>query len=209
MILYQALSAYQILECMVHRQMYYRDRKCVLILGDYIKERMPRYFELETKRFFNEVYLFRFGGYRGSEEEIIRQVGEELARSIPYRPQDFERILIAGIHTYLQVYLLSEGISFEMFEDGSGALSRPWVLAQIHQKRRAGAVRPHREIRTLRPHQSPDHKEVLRHGCPGAGLFGSQSGGFSGHGGIPQTARAAAGGDPVHFPGSEAFGAGG
>ena len=138
MILYQALSAYQILECMVHRQMYYRDRKCVLILGDYIKERMPRYFELETKRFFNEVYLFRFGGYRGSEEEIIRQVGEELARSIPYRPQDFERILIAGIHTYLQVYLLSEGISFEMFEDGSGALSRPWVLAQIHQKSAPG-----------------------------------------------------------------------
>ena len=134
MILYQALSAYQILECMVHRQIYYRDRKCVLILGDYIKERMPRYFELETKRFFNEVYLFRFGGYRGTEEEIIRQVGEELARSIPYRPQDFEKILIAGIHTYLQVYFLSEGISFEMFEDGSGALSRPRVLAEIHRK---------------------------------------------------------------------------
>lgn len=138
MILYQALSAYQILECMVHRQIYYRDRKCVLILGDYIKERMPRYFELETRRFFNEVYLFRFGGYRGTEEEIIRQVGEELARSIPYRPQDFEKILIAGIHTYLQVYFLSEGISFEMFEDGSGALSRPRVLAEIHRKSAPG-----------------------------------------------------------------------
>ena len=123
---------------MVHRQIYYRDEKCVLLLGTYIKERMPRYFELETKHFFDEVYLFRFGGYRGSEEEIIRQVGEELARSIPYRAQDFERILIAGIHTYLQVYLLSEGISFEMFEDGSGALSRPWVLAQIHQKSAPG-----------------------------------------------------------------------
>ena len=48
MILYQALSAYQILECMVHRQIYYRDEKCVLLLGTYIKERMPRYFELET-----------------------------------------------------------------------------------------------------------------------------------------------------------------
>lgn len=134
MILYQALSAYQILECMVHRQIYYRDRKCVLILGTYIKERMPLYFELETKKFFNEVYLFRFGGYRGTEEEIIRQVGEELRRSIPYRPEDFEKILIAGIHTYLQVYLLAEGISFEMFEDGSGALSRPRVLAEIHRK---------------------------------------------------------------------------
>ena len=134
MILYQALSAYQILECMVHRQIYYRDKKCVLLLGTYIKERMPRYFELETGHFFDEVYLFRFGGYRGTEEEIICQVGEEFRRSIPYKIEDFEKIIIAGIHTYLQVYLLSQGISFEMFEDGSGALSRPRVLADIHRK---------------------------------------------------------------------------
>ena len=73
MILYQALSSYQILECIVHRQVYYREEKCILILGTYITERMPRYRELETKKLFDEVYLFRFGGYRGSEEEIIRQ----------------------------------------------------------------------------------------------------------------------------------------
>lgn len=134
MILYQALSAYQILECMVHRQIYYRDKKCILLLGTYIKERMPRYFELETKGFFDEVYLFRFGGYRGTEKEILEQVEEELRKSIPYKAENFEKILIAGIHTYLQVYLLSRGISFEMFEDGSGALSRPEILADIHRK---------------------------------------------------------------------------
>lgn len=66
MILYQALSSYQILECIVHRQVYYREEKCILILGTYITERMPRYRELETKKLFDEVYLFRFGGYRGS-----------------------------------------------------------------------------------------------------------------------------------------------
>lgn len=134
MILYQALSSYQILECMVHRQIFYKDKKCVLILGTYIRERMPRYWELETKGFFDEVYLFRFGGYKGSEDEIIRQVGEELEHSIPYGLTKFDKILAAGIHTYLQVYMISQGIPFEMFEDGSGALSRPWVLADIHKK---------------------------------------------------------------------------
>lgn len=134
MILYQALSSYQILECIVHRQIYHRKEKCILILGTYITERMPRYRELETKGLFDEVYLFRFGGYRGSEDEIIRQVGEELRRTIPYRLPDFDRILAAGIHTWLQVYLISENIPFEMFEDGSGALSRPWILAEIHRK---------------------------------------------------------------------------
>ena len=46
----------------------------------------------------------------------------------------FEKILAAGIHTYLQVYMAFRGIPFEMFEDGSGALSRPWILADIHRK---------------------------------------------------------------------------
>ncbi|WP_418451058.1 hypothetical protein, partial [Blautia sp.] len=134
MILYQALSSYQILECMVHRQVFYKDQKCILILGTYIRERMPKYWELETKGFFDEVYLFRFGGYRGSEDEIIRQVEEELKVSLPYALEDFEKILAAGIHTYLQVYMAFRGIPFEMFEDGSGALSRPWILADIHRK---------------------------------------------------------------------------
>lgn len=134
MILYQALSSYQILECMIHRQVFYKEKKCILILGTYIRERMPNFWELETKGFFDEVYLFRFGGYKGSEDEIIRQVEEELKISIPYDLQEFEKILAAGIHTYLQVYMISQGIPFEMFEDGSGALSRPQILADIHKK---------------------------------------------------------------------------
>ena len=101
MILYQALSSYQILECIVHRQVYHREEKCILILGTYITERMPRYRELETKKLFDEVYLFRFGGYRGSGEEIIRETGEELRRTLPYDIRSFEKILAAGIHTYL------------------------------------------------------------------------------------------------------------
>ena len=76
MILYQALSSYQILECMIHRQVFYQDKKAVLILGSYITERMPWYRELETRGFFDHVFLFRFGGYRGSEKEILRQVEE-------------------------------------------------------------------------------------------------------------------------------------
>ena len=134
MILYQALSSYQILECILHRQIYYRDKKAVLILGSYITERMPWYRELENRRFFDQVFLFRFGGYRGTEEEILGQVEEEYKRAIPYAPEEFEKLLIAGIHTYLQVWLISREIPFEMFEDGSGALSRPWILADIHKK---------------------------------------------------------------------------
>lgn len=134
MILYQALSSYQILECIIHRQVFYRDKQAVLLLGNYINERMPWYQELESRGFFDQIFLFRFGGYKGTEEEILGQIEKEYQKTIPYAPEEFEKLLIAGIHTYLQVWLISKEISFEMFEDGSGALSRPWVLADIHKK---------------------------------------------------------------------------
>ncbi len=134
MILYQALSSYQILECILHRQVFYREKKAVLILGNYITERMPWYRELESRGFFDQIFLFRFGGYKGTEEGILCQVAEEYKNTIPYAPEEFEKLLIAGIHTYLQAWFVSRKISFEMFEDGSGALSRPWILADIHKK---------------------------------------------------------------------------
>ncbi len=134
MILYQALSSYQILECMIHRQVFHKEEKCVLLLGTFITERMPQYREIRTRGFFQEIYLFPFGGYKGSEKEILEKVEQELKRVLPYDIREFQEILAAGIHTYLEMYLLAQGIPFSMFEDGSGALSRPEILGEIHRK---------------------------------------------------------------------------
>ena len=133
MILYQALSSYQILECMLHRYFFYPNEHAVLLLGTYITERMPDYLSLHTQGFFDEICLFQFGGAGGKEEQILEKMEKELKKALPWKLTDFDRIFIAGIHTYLQVYMLHSGISFEMFEDGSGALSRPRILADIHR----------------------------------------------------------------------------
>ena len=133
-ILYQALSTYQILECIILRQVFYREKQAGRLLGNYINERMPWSQKLESRGFFDQIFLFRFGGYKGTEEEILGQIEKEYQKTIPYAPEEFEKLLIAGIHTYLQVWLISKAISFEMFEDGSGALSRPLVFADIYKK---------------------------------------------------------------------------
>ncbi len=132
MIIYQALSTYQILECIEHRYLFHRDEKCALILGDYIKERFSHYRDLQ--QFFDEIYLFRFGGYNGNAQQILEQVEAEYNKTIPYPLDEVEQFHMAGIHTVLQMLMLERNISFEMFEDGSGALSRPWVLADITKK---------------------------------------------------------------------------
>jgi len=132
MIIYQALSTYQILECIEHRYLFHRDEKCALILGDYIRERFSHYQDMQ--QFFDEIYLFRFGGYHGNTEQILEQVEVEYNKTVPYSLEEVEQFHIAGIHTVLQMLMLEKNIAFEMFEDGSGALSRPWILADITKK---------------------------------------------------------------------------
>lgn len=134
MILYQALSSYQILECIVHRLTFHADEEADLLLGNYILERMPQYREAKERGFFDRVLLFRYGGYRGEEDKIVKEVREEFRSVTGRRAEDYDKIYAAGIHTWLQVQWARDGICFAMFEDGSGALSRPWILSDIHRK---------------------------------------------------------------------------
>ena len=122
MIIYQALSTYQILECIEHRCLFHKDEKCVILLGDYIKERFSNYKDISE--FFDEFYLFKYGGYGGNREQILQAVEAEYNATIPYPLTENLEFYIAGIHTYLQMLMLDKEIPFAMFEDGSGALSR-------------------------------------------------------------------------------------
>ena len=134
MIVYQALSTYQILECMEHKKIFHEKEKAVILLGTYIVEKYPNYKKIEEYGFFDEVYLFNFGGIEPKEESIINTVESRLKNLLQFDIKNAEKIYIAGIHTYLALYLVLKNITFSMFEDGSGALSRPWVLAEITEK---------------------------------------------------------------------------
>ena len=171
MILYQALSSYQILECIVHRLTFHSGEKAELMLGNYILERMPQYREAATRGFFDRVLLFRYGGYRGDEEKILKEVREEFLSVCGRRAEEYDKIYAAGIHTWLQVQWAREGISFAMFEDGSGALSRPWILSDIHKKSSPDRQRAVGKIPSVRSYQSGDHGENLRYPVPESRIF--------------------------------------
>lgn len=134
MIIYQALSTYQILECIEHRKIFHKHEEAVLILGTYIVEKFPYYKKIQEFKFFDNVYLFDFGGVVAQEDKVIETMEKRVKETFPFDFLNVDKIYIAGIHTYLSLYLISKNIRFSMFEDGSGALSRPWVLAEITQK---------------------------------------------------------------------------
>lgn len=125
MVLYHAVSSYQLLEVILHRMVEETRERAVLLLPDFIVKKYPWYQKLRRKLFFDEVYLFPYSAILHREEEQIRQdVRRQYERLVPHSLQDFSRIYIAGAHFYFSLYVIACKRPFIFLEDGAGMLSR-------------------------------------------------------------------------------------
>ena len=129
MVLYHAVSSYQLLEVTLHRLVRHPREEAALILPDFIREKYPWYRKLKTRGFFQEVKLFPYLEIpHTQEEEIFRQVRRRVLELFPRGLRGFSEIYVAGSHFYFSLYLIEERLPFTMFEDAAGMLSRPEAL---------------------------------------------------------------------------------
>lgn len=136
MVLYHAISSYQLLEVMLHRYIYHKQERAVLILPDFIIEKYPQYCDLVRKNFFEEVYLFPYTQIpHTNEKEIFLLAETAYSNLIPWKLEEFQRIYVAGAHFYFSLLLIYKKISFVFFEDAAGILSRPGSLLEIINKK--------------------------------------------------------------------------
>ncbi len=125
LVLYHAISSYQLLEVILHRMMFHRTERAVLLLPDFITAKYPQYQKLVSRRFFHEVYLFPYLKIPHREEgEILGDVIQYWEQVVPHNIREFSHIYVAGAHFYFSLYLLHKRIPFFFFEDAAGMLSR-------------------------------------------------------------------------------------
>lgn len=60
LVLYHAVSSYQLLEVMLHRMQVHLEDRAILLLPDFIVEKYPQYKKLRTMGFFHRVYLLPY-----------------------------------------------------------------------------------------------------------------------------------------------------
>lgn len=136
MVLYHAISSYQLLEVMLHRYWNHRKEKAILILPDFIQNKYPKYHNLEKKKFFDKVILFPYTKIpHDGEEEIFRSVKAICEKQFPYKLSEFHKIYVAGAHFYFSLYLIKMKIPFIFFEDAAGILSHPEILREGLQRK--------------------------------------------------------------------------
>ena len=131
LVLYHAVSSYQLLEVMLHRLQFHSRDRAVLLLPDFITRKYPQYRKLRTRGFFNEVYLFPYLHIpHGGEKQILQDTARGYQMTVPYAISSFSRIYVAGAHFYFSLYLLQNRIPFIFLEDAAGMLSHPERLNQ-------------------------------------------------------------------------------
>ena len=125
MVLYHAVSSYQLLEVMLHRRLCHPRERAVLLLPDFIVDKYPQYRRLRSLGFFEEVYLFPYLRIpHGSEEQVMRDTARAYQGLVPHDIGSFSRVYVAGAHFYFSLYLIRTGTPFVFFEDAAGMLAR-------------------------------------------------------------------------------------
>ena len=129
LVLYHAVSSYQLLEVMLHRLYFHPDSRAILLLPDFIVKKYPQYKKLTAYHFFDEVYLFPYLHIPHREEsQIIDDTARCYRETVPHAVTDFSTVYVAGAHFYFSLYLIQNQIPFVFLEDAAGMLSRPEEL---------------------------------------------------------------------------------
>ena len=93
MVLYHAVSSYQLLEVMLHRMTFHEKEKAVLILPDFITDKYPQYKRLQERGLFDEVYLFPYLRIpHKDEKQVMEDVNWYYNHLIPHNILEFSKI---------------------------------------------------------------------------------------------------------------------
>lgn len=126
-VLYHAVSAYQLLEVLLHRILVHPNEPAVLVVPDFIKEKYPNIMLIASRRLFDRVGLFPYTQIpHTTEPEITARALN--AWEVLFGDTRFSRIYVAGAHFYFSLCLIQKGLPFSMFEDAAGMLTRPRTL---------------------------------------------------------------------------------
>ena len=128
MILYHAISSYQILCTITHKLLFYPHCKAILILPDFITEKYPQYMKLVELGIFDEVYLFPYLQIGHDKAHVSKRTSYYYSLLIPHDLNEFEDIFIAGAHFYFSLCLIDSKVRFHFFEDAPGMIHKSNIL---------------------------------------------------------------------------------
>lgn len=135
MLLFHAVSTYQLLLLIEYKLKYHIKDKAILLAANTLAQKVPHYDNL--KKHFESILLYELEKPEYGNKpigEAIREYFEAVLKMQGYNIVDFDEVYVAGAHQCFGLYLALNGIPFTYFEDTAGMLSTPEILFEMEEK---------------------------------------------------------------------------
>lgn len=134
MILYHAISSYQLIEVVLHKLIYNNEETSILMISKDVTRRLPQYEKFN--QYFADIIIYDngIGNYSILKGNGLHEYFNNFFRHSKYNLNSFEKIYLACAHHSFGIYLCETNHHFIMFEDGAGAISRPEILELVEKK---------------------------------------------------------------------------
>lgn len=135
MLLYTFMSSYQLLECIENKLLYHKNEDAILMVYPFALDKFPHYRTLVENGIFYDAFVFESGriDYSSNDKSIADQFESVYNDGAKIPLKEINDFIVYGAHMPITIYLIENGISFEVGEDGSGAYSRPDLLYEIEK----------------------------------------------------------------------------
>ncbi|MCM3676898.1 hypothetical protein M3699_24510 [Peribacillus simplex] len=131
MILYHVITTYQLLHCIIYKELFHKEQVCTILLSDFIKEKYPQFKQMEGL-FFDKIFVFNTHEFfNDTENNIINNTNEVCGKYLNENNinlQEFSEIIVGSPNSYFGIYLVENRIDFTLLEESSGLISRPEIV---------------------------------------------------------------------------------
>lgn len=136
MVLYYAMTNYHILNCILHKLKYNKNKKAVLYLSEWHSEHSKLIRQIKETGFFDKVLVFHEVLFPKTTTELskekikenIKKISNQIENNLHNKLSKFDEINICGDHYGFSVYINYKNIKYNYFEDGAGILSKKNIL---------------------------------------------------------------------------------
>lgn len=129
MVLYHAVSTYQLLCFIVHKLTFHQQDKCIILVSHGIREKFPQYEHLS--RFFDIVIHYKHFIIVGSQTYYSQENNKNIEKIFTNNKiniNELEEIHVGGAQCSFGAYLTENDIPCIYWEEASGLLSRSEIL---------------------------------------------------------------------------------
>lgn len=136
MVVYHVITMFHLLSSIVHKLTFHSNEEAVLIIPDFMSDKIEieRFEEIKENGFFMDVFTFPYRKLGKNEKEIRNNVLLNYNQYFGSIRNKEIKYYLYGAHFYFSLALINNRINYDVFEEATGAYTHQQILNDAVEK---------------------------------------------------------------------------